>query len=295
MKFSLWRQLGFAVSMGPGYLRYRLKALAAVPRLRMCKHLDRFKGVGLEIGGPSAVFRSNGLIPIYEMAERIDNIQFSERTRWEGVISCGQTFNFSSDKPPGTQYILEGAALSDLPNARYDFIASSHMLEHSANPIGALRRWKELLKDSSTLLLVLPHRDGTFDHRRPVTTMRHLLEDDARGTAEDDDTHLSEILRLHDLNRDPEQRSRADFERWILGNAVNRGAHHHVFDTRTAAEMVQAAGLVIADVEPSMPFHIVLLATNVVRSEAGESEPCLDGTSTLYRRSPFASDRKPSG
>jgi len=36
------------------------------------------------------------------------------------------------------------------------------------------------------LVLVVPHPKRTFDHRRPVTTMAHLLEDERGETGEDD-------------------------------------------------------------------------------------------------------------
>jgi SAM-dependent methyltransferase len=292
MTARLLRRFRFAVSMGPGYLLYKLAALASAPRLRMRAHLDRFQGVGLEIGGPSAIFAADGLIPVYNVADRMDNILFSERTHWEGAVAPGLTFKFSDTRPPGNQYILDGSALSQLPNGSYDFIVSSHMLEHSANPIATLHQWKRLLKQHASLLLVLPHRDGTFDHHRPVTTLQHLLDDYASGVGEDDATHLAEILRLHDLWRDPEQQSRADFERWILDNRVNRGAHHHVFDTHTAMEMVQAAGLNIIDVEAVRPFHIVLLTANSAKGEADENQALLDVKAEIYRSSPFGSDRR---
>lgn len=71
------------------------------------------------------------------------------------------------------------------------------MLEQTSNPLTALAEWRRLLRPEGGLILVLPHRDGTFERRRPVTSLQQLIEDFEHGTAEDDQTHIPEILRLH--------------------------------------------------------------------------------------------------
>ncbi|CAB1208097.1 hypothetical protein [Acinetobacter bouvetii] len=52
-------------------------------------------------------------------------------------------------------------------------------------------------------MLVVPHKDGTFDHFRSVTTLEYLINDfNNEDIDERDLTHLDEILKLHDLSRD---------------------------------------------------------------------------------------------
>jgi SAM-dependent methyltransferase len=174
----------------------------------------------------------------------------------------------------------------------YDFVASSHMLEHSANPLAVLFEWKRVLKDGGRLLLVLPHRDATFDHRRPVTSLEHLVQDYNGQVEEGDQTHLGEILRLHDLCRDPAQPTRERFERWISNNCVNRGAHHHVFDMRLAVQMADYAGYQLIDVETARPCHIFLIASKPVGSSAPDNAAFLQFDSPRYRASPFRTDRE---
>ena len=43
----------------------------------------------------------------------------------------------------------------------------------------------------------------TFDHKRGIVPMEHLIKDYYRQTSEADLSHLSDILRLHDLSKDP--------------------------------------------------------------------------------------------
>jgi hypothetical protein len=54
------------------------------------------------------------------------------------------------------------------------------------------------LKNNGILLFVLPQKEGTFDHKRSVTTIKHLIEDFENDIDEDYLSHLPEILKLHD-------------------------------------------------------------------------------------------------
>jgi SAM-dependent methyltransferase len=146
------------------------------------------------------------------------------------------------------------------PSGTYDFVLASHVLEHIANPIRALSEWKRLLRDQGVLVLLLPHKDKTFDHRRAVTSLAHLIADLQADIREDDLTHLPEILALHDLDRDPEAGDADDFRRRCLNNYRNRCLHHHVFDAGLVAEVAKSIGLALIAIEEVQPFHIVLLA-----------------------------------
>jgi SAM-dependent methyltransferase len=218
-------------------------------------------GAGLEIGGPSPIFARGGLLPLYPQAARLDNLNFASRTIWEGAIAGGDSFVYDRRRAPGTQHIGEGSDLSAIGDARYDFVLSSHMLEHTANPLKALVEWKRVLRLGGTLVLVLPHGSDTFDHRRPVTTLAHLRDDLARGTGEDDLTHVAEILALHDVVRDPGVGDETTFRARAACNHELRSLHHHVFDEELARAAVTEAGFAVASVERVRPYHIVLLAT----------------------------------
>ena len=91
--------------------------------------------IGLELGGLSPIFRKTGKFPVYELASKIDNCNFSSDTTWEGHIDSGATFNFSSSKPSGMQYIAEATDLSFIETGTYDFLLSSHVLEHIATQL----------------------------------------------------------------------------------------------------------------------------------------------------------------
>lgn len=239
----------------------RVRGLLASQAKSFLAYQNRFIGKsGIEIGGPSPVFSRRGIFPVYPIVQSLDNCNYRATTVWEGSINQGKTFRFDPRKPAGQQHIAEAAALTELPSGAYDFVLSSHMLEHTANPILALSEWKRLLTEDGALVLLLPNKSQTFDHRRPVTTMEHLIADFNAGMTEDDLTHLPEILTLHDLKRDPEAGDMAAFKSRSTRNFENRCLHHHVFDTRLAADLLNYAGFKIWAVEEIAPHHILVLA-----------------------------------
>jgi SAM-dependent methyltransferase len=212
---------------------------------------------GLEIGGPSVVFEG-GLrqLPIYPRVESLDNCDVSRDTTW---ASHQEFYTFSAKKPPGQSIFRDASNLSSIASHSYDFILSSHNLEHFANPVKALEEWKRVTRPGGGLILVLPNYSKTFDHRRTPTRVDHMFEDFRRDTQEDDLSHLPEILDKHDLSLDPGAGSAEEFRRRSLDNVNNRCLHHHVFDERNSRELLTRCGMNVVAVE-SADFHIFLVA-----------------------------------
>jgi len=264
------------------------------PQLECYAQFESFfrSGHGLEIGGPSAIFKRRGLFPIYPVASRIDNCNFSGETLWQGILSEGETFVFDTGKAPGRQYLVEASNLQGIGDSSYDYVLSSHCIEHLANPLKGLAEWVRVLKQNGLVIIVLPHKDGTFDHRRPVTSLEHLIEDYESDTDEGDMTHLGEILRLHDLSRDPGAGDFQAFEKRSRHNVVNRCLHHHVFDTRLAAGVVSHTGLQLLAVELFRPYHIVVVAKKLAQSQLPNNQEFLGVGVPPCWSSPFASDQR---
>ncbi len=212
---------------------------------------------GLEIGGPSDVFREGNAIPVYEEAERVDNVDFSQTTVW---AKHSAVFTFDPEKPAGSTFFCEGSALNDVSDSSYDFVLSSHNLEHFANPIKALKEWMRVLKPDGALVLVLPYYRDTFDHRRQPTSVDHLFNDFEHDVGEDDLTHLPEILEKHDLTKDTAAGSKQEFHQRSLNNFSNRCLHHHVFDKRNSRELLFRVGFEVLSLEIVLSPHICILA-----------------------------------
>jgi SAM-dependent methyltransferase len=147
-------------------------------------------------------------------------------------------------------------------NSTYDFVLSSHNLEHFANPIKALFEWKRITRPGGALVLVVPDYRRTFDHRRAPTTVEHMMEDYARNMTEDDMTHLDEVLRCHDLDLDGTLKTHTfeELRQRSVNNLRNRVMHHHVFDNVNSAELLTRVGMEVLAVERALPHHLFLLA-----------------------------------
>lgn len=243
---------------GPRHAIKRIYYAARAPKAR-CFPLvaERLTGRGLEIGGPSPIFAKRGLLPVYPDVGELDNCNFGPETVWEGRLTEGRHFRFG--ERTGFQFVSEAFQL-EAADASYDFVLSSHMLEHSANPIRVLAEWRRILNARGHLLLVLPEGARTMDHQRPITTLAHLIEDFNAGTGEDDRTHVEEIVALHDLAWTPEYPDREAIRKTLANNAQHRLMHHHVFDMRLAVELVQHAGFDVLAQESGFPLHLIVLA-----------------------------------
>jgi predicted SAM-dependent methyltransferase len=219
--------------------------------------------VGLEIGGPSSFFSLKSYFPVYLYAERIDGVNFSTNTVWEGSISEGENFSYYNNKK-GYQYISEASDLSKIESNKYDFVLSCHCLEHAANPLKTLKEWNRVLKNDGYIILVLPDKNYTFDQYRPVTTFEHLMEDLKKETDERDESHFDEVINLHDINKDEGLKTKQQLIERTNNNYINRCVHHHVFSFELIKQMLQYAGFSIQLQQWVAPFHLVTIAKKQV-------------------------------
>lgn len=213
---------------------------------------------GIEIGGPSDVFKENATMPVYPVIASLDGCNFHEKTIWEGTIREGKTYNYFKRKK-GYQYICEATDLPAIPACSYDFILASHCLEHIANPLKALKEWLRVLIKGGTLLLIVPDGRYTFDHDRPLTSLHHLMDDLKHDREENDLTHLPEILKLHDLSLDPWAGDKRAFTARSLQNHRNRCLHHHVFDPKLIKEMFKYLHMKTILIDRIFPANIIAL------------------------------------
>jgi SAM-dependent methyltransferase len=215
---------------------------------------------GLEVGGPSSVFRDHGALPLYRYLAGLDNCVYSLETIWEGKRAEGLTFSYHPRKTNGFNFTREATDLRGIADYCYDFVLSSHSLEHTSNPVKALKEWIRVVKPGGPIIVFLPDYRHTFDHRRSPTLIEHMLEDYELGRDERDSSHLDEILELHDLSRDPLAGSKDHFRERVLRNFENRCLHHHVFDEHNARQLLEKTGLTVETLELVKPFHIAILA-----------------------------------
>jgi SAM-dependent methyltransferase len=70
-----------------------------------------------------------------------------------------------------------------------DFVFASHVLEHFPDPIRALKEWLRVAR--KYVVLVVPHRDRTFDRDRELTPVDELLRRHEQRLDDQRDLHWS--------------------------------------------------------------------------------------------------------
>lgn len=181
-------------------------------------------GIGTEIGAFQTPIP--GIRPIY--VDRFD--------RYAGSPTKAEFYGDAMDLP-----FLDDSL---------DYVASSHVLEHVADPVGALLEWTRVLKDQGIIYLVVPHRALTFDRTRPLTPIAHMLEDHANGTTPVDGTHIDEFVDGVDwhlfspdtpphLVPETRERFRREYHEAIAaGREIN--IHFHTFEPRQLRDLISA-------------------------------------------------------
>lgn len=160
-------------------------------------------------------------------------------------VDCYKEFGW---QPVKADYYGHACALPFHSNS-LDYVASSHVLEHVANPVAAFAEWYRVLRPGGMIYLVVPNRLATWDRARPLTTVEHLLEDYVNGTTACDATHIDDFAYGCDWSRyspdtPPEAipQARASLAQG-MHEAVARGEdiniHFHTFEPATVRELVE--------------------------------------------------------
>ena len=211
---------------------------------------------GVEIGGPSNIFQRE--IPVYRYLKSLDGVNYNINTIWEGSISEGINYLFYKRKPIGYQFISEATDMRKIDDQSYDFIISSNCLEHSTNPLKALREWRRIIKRNGSLILVLPKKDLNFDHKRKYTKFSTLLNAYKNNYDEANVNALDEILEHHDISRDGGIDNFEDFKTRSLNNFENRCLHHYVYSKDLIKEMLVSTDFRLVDVGETMYDYYAL-------------------------------------
>ena len=92
--------------------------------------------------------------------------------------------------------IDDGEKLEKVAPESQDFIVANHFLEHTENPIGTIQTHLGKLKPGGVLFYAVPDKRFTFDFRRPVTPLAHMVADYEQGPEISRREHYEEWTRL---------------------------------------------------------------------------------------------------
>jgi len=138
--------------------------------------------------------------------------------------------------------IIDAHQMPMLNDGEFDVVCSSHTIEHLINPLLALEEWRRVLKPNGYILSIIPNKVMTFDHKRDLTSLEHLIEDYNSKKTDINWHHVLEDLRMHDMDRDAHWKGdkKAHFKDVIKGPKFN--IHVHVFDLPLVYVMHEYAG-----------------------------------------------------
>lgn len=68
--------------------------------------------------------------------------------------------------------LQNGGDAMSLPEGQFDYVFSSHCLEHLKNPVAAIEHWKTRIRPGGVLFLYLPHPD--MEYWLPQNNRKHL-------------------------------------------------------------------------------------------------------------------------
>jgi predicted SAM-dependent methyltransferase len=163
-------------------------------------------------------------------------------------------FTDNNDATPRPD-IISDASQVPKPDETFDYVLSSHVLEHMQDTIGTLKEWIRVLKKDGILFLLLPHADRMFDKHRSKTTLEHHILDHQNITSEPDHSHDQEIKEGWSklwTTEEEKQKAFAEYKAqwgadvWDFDFRIKNGViHFHVWTQDEIVKLLTYMGLKI--------------------------------------------------
>ena len=162
------------------------------------------KGFGLEIGALCYPYLFN----------KDCNVKYAdifENSKLRNVLDDIPSENLYDKKLVELDYILKPPKffLEDIEDNKFDFVYSSHVLEHTPNPIAAIIEQLRIVNKNGIVYAVLPNKRYTYDRLRKITPAKDLIKkfenqifdhtvEEALDVVENSDSH--KLYELHKEN-----------------------------------------------------------------------------------------------
>jgi SAM-dependent methyltransferase len=142
------------------------------------------RGKGIEIGALHNPLKTSCMAK----ASYVDRFQVSELRN--------QYPELAKKKLVNVDIIDNGELLASFPDESRDFIIANHFLEHTQNPLLALRTFFRVLNCGGILYAAVPDMRFTFDKNRTETTLDHIIRDFSNGPEKTRQEHYREWVTL---------------------------------------------------------------------------------------------------
>ncbi len=166
-------------------------------------------------------------------------------------IDCFREF---AHEPTQADFFGTACALP-FRDASLGYVATSHVIEHVANPLAAFQEWYRVLRHRGVIYMVVPDRRLTWDHSRPLTTVEHSVDDFHRGVTQVDGVHIDDFVYGVDWsqfspgtaaeNLVAEQRAMAERFHAAIAGGHEINIHFHTYEPDSMARLVAQADSVL--------------------------------------------------
>lgn len=153
------------------------------------------KGKGVEVGPGS----KPQILP--SLHTEVRYVEQATPDQWQQLY--GVDTKAPVDKDLWKLYVVGNADNISATTSSLDFIFSSHVIEHLANPLGHLAYWATLLKPGGVVVGVIPDRSGCKDYVFSPSTVEELEAEYRQGNMTPSLEHYQRWAKYRMINIEP--------------------------------------------------------------------------------------------
>jgi SAM-dependent methyltransferase len=114
--------------------------------------------------------------PYYSPLLNGPNTRYFDVLSREAMISRAAAEGFDGTAAPVIDYVSPTGDLGIVPGGAFDFVLSSHALEHQPDLVSHLHGVERLLRPGGRYLAIVPDKRYCYDHFNPESTIAEIVE-----------------------------------------------------------------------------------------------------------------------
>ena len=192
------------------------------------------KGKGLEVGAMCYpyLFNSDCQLKYADIFENSELRRIFNEIPLEKLYSKDLVHTDYVLKPP--KYLFE-----NIDNDTFDFVYSSHSLEHTPNPISALNDQIRITKPGGIIYSVIPNKKNTYDRLRKTTPSNILINKFEKNIYDHTLNEAIDVVKNTESHAlyEPHKNNPLNYAKEIIKK--KEGIHHfHTFDETNTLEIL---------------------------------------------------------
>lgn len=134
------------------------------------------------------------------------------------------------------QLVAPGGRYPFIDDDAFDFVASSHVLEHTSNPPRQIQEWLRIVRSGGIVYMIVPDKRFCFDRRRELTPITHFVDEfESDVTSISLDHYRDYIVNTNEEDGLVRDTSDACIEKW---HQQQRSIHAHTFTAESLRQFL---------------------------------------------------------